>query len=93
MSKQPAQVECEGSEKQVQEQNGPDNIENMLCLCPNHHDQLDKYSYSINPLDYSIIGLKEFQNQKLFKEKKHKLNNLFLEYHYQYFLKVNKKTT
>ena len=73
--------------------NGPDNIENMLCLCPNHHDQLDKYSYSINPLDHSIIGLKEFQNQKLFKEKKHKLNNLFLEYHYQYFLKVNKKTT
>ena len=45
--------------------NGPDNIENMLCLCPNHHDQLDKYSYSINPLDHSIIGLKEYQNQKL----------------------------
>ena len=65
--------------------NGPDNIENMLCLCPNHHDQFDKYSYSVNPLDHSIVGLKEYQNQKLFKDKKHKLNDAFLDYHYKYF--------
>ena len=71
--------------------NGPDDIENMLCLFPNHHDQFDKYSYFINLLDHSIVGLKEYQNQPLFKDKKNKLNNLFLQYHYKYFLKVNKK--
>ena len=28
-----------------QPHNGPDAIENMLCLCPNHHDQFDYYSF------------------------------------------------
>ena len=63
----------------------------------NHKNKMKASWYNgttgLDPLDHSIIGLKEYQNQKLFKEKKHKLNDLFLEYHYKYFLKVNKKTT
>ena len=35
--------------------NGPDVIENMFFLCPNHHDQLDKYSFSIDPKDFRIM--------------------------------------
>ncbi|MBT6251913.1 MAG: hypothetical protein HOI84_01280, partial [Flavobacteriaceae bacterium] len=28
---------------------GPDVKENLLCLCPNHHDQFDALAFSIEP--------------------------------------------
>lgn len=36
--------------------NGPDIIENILCLCPNHHAMFDKGGFSIND-DFSLNGL------------------------------------
>lgn len=36
--------------------NGNDSIDNMLCLCPNHHVMLDKGLLSINN-DFCLIGL------------------------------------
>ena len=47
--------------------NGPDIIENMLCLCPNHHDQFDNYSYHIDPIILEIVGLDDFKGKKINK--------------------------
>lgn len=58
---------------------GPDSIENMICLCPNHHVLFDKGMFSVSS-DYSIIGLNQYK--KLFVDtKKHKIKNEFFEYH------------
>ena len=69
--------------------NGPDIIENMLCLCPNHHDQFDKYSFYI---DYKTLKIKElegYKNLKLNLNQKHKLDREFLKYHHENYLKNN----
>ena len=57
--------------------NGPDVIENMLCLCPNHHDQFDKYSFSFDTKDFRINGLKDFERRKLKVDKRPKQTNYF----------------
>jgi putative restriction endonuclease len=45
---------------------GPDVIENMLCLCPNHHDQLDCFSYYIETKSLKIIRLDNLIGRKPF---------------------------
>ena len=60
--------------------NGPDAIENMLCLCPNHHDQFDALAFYIEPKTKNIVGLKNFLNKKIFLKSKHKIDDEFLEY-------------
>ena len=55
--------------------NGPDIIENMLCLCPNHHDQFDNYSYYINPINLEIVGLDDFKGKKINIDKRHKIHS------------------
>lgn len=35
---------------------GPDEVENLLCLCPNHHVLFDRGGFSIKA-DFSLIGL------------------------------------
>nr|WP_315028429.1 YDG/SRA domain-containing protein [uncultured Chryseobacterium sp.] len=56
---------------------GEDFLNNILCLCPNHHVMFDKGMFSI--LDnYRLIGC---ENGKLNVDKKHKINSLNLEYH------------
>ena len=60
--------------------NGPDVIENMLCLCPNHHDQFDALAFYIEPKTKNIVGLKNFLNKKIFLKPKHKIDDEFLEY-------------
>lgn len=47
--------------------NGPDKIENMLCVCPNCHIQLD-------------LGAIRIDSQKL-KLKKHLINEEYISYH------------
>ena len=71
--------------------NGPDIIENMLCLCPNHHDQLDCRSYYIEPDTKEIIGLDGFKGKKLHIHSKHKIEKQFLEYQKTEFLKIRNK--
>jgi putative restriction endonuclease len=70
--------------------NGPDVIENMLCLCPNHHDQFDKYSFTIDSENMEIIGLAGHSNKKLNVIKKHRIDKDFIDYHNQkYVIKNN----
>ena len=61
--------------------NGPDVMENMLCLCPNHHKQFDSLSFYIQPSTYEIVGLADFKNQKLTVDNAHRINDEFLLYH------------
>ena len=73
----------------VREQNGPDIIENMLCLCPNHHNQFDKFSFYIDYETLKIKKLEGYEDLKLNLNQKHKLDREFLRYHYQNYLKNN----
>ncbi|SEW35226.1 putative restriction endonuclease [Chitinophaga sp. YR573] len=56
---------------------GDDSIDNIICLCPNHHVMFDKGSFSIND-NLELIGILE---GKLFFHKQHYLNKSNLEYH------------
>ena len=56
--------------------NGPDTISNVLCLCPNHHIQLDCGAISIGD-DLRILG----GEGKLRTASGHSLNAEHLEYH------------
>ena len=60
--------------------NGPDAINNMLCLCPNHHDQFDALSFYIEPLNMKIVGLEDLKNKKLYCKPRHKIDTNFLDY-------------
>lgn len=57
--------------------NGPDSIENILCLCPNHHVMFDLGIITINE-NFEVIG---FENHPLFIHPKHKINVEFINYH------------
>lgn len=69
--------------------NGPDDKRNMLCLCPNHHDQFDAMGFYIEPYSKAIIGLSEFEGKILKCDPKHRIDDEFLEYHKQEFLRIN----
>lgn len=59
--------------------NGPDVLENLLCLCPNHHVLFDKGAFSINE-DFSIVGLSDY-SKLVVKNDKHSIGKEFLSYH------------
>ena len=69
--------------------NGPDTKANMICLCPNHHAQFDRYSFYIEPETLEIVGLDEFKGQSIIIDKKHKVKVEFFEYQKQQYLKKN----
>ncbi len=56
--------------------NGPDMIENMLCLCPNHHVLFDNGAISINS-DFSLNGI---EGKKIINTK-HKISTDTINYH------------
>lgn len=56
---------------------GEDSLQNILCLCPNHHVMFDKGMFSILD-DYQLVGC---ENGKLNVNKRHKINDLNLQYH------------
>ena len=60
--------------------NGPDNLANLLCLCPNHHVMFDFGGFSVSD-DLTLIGL----TGKLVVRQKHKINTEFLQYHREHF--------
>ena len=60
---------------------GPDTLDNMLCLCPNHHAQFDAFSFYIDPDDHTIHGLDGEVEKRLITVKGHKINKEFLSYH------------
>ena len=61
----------------------------MLCLCPNHHDQFDYYSFYIDPENLEIIGLNELENKKITIDPRHKIEKDFLIYRKEDYLKNN----
>ena len=68
---------------------GPDVIENMICLCPNHHEQFDDYGFYIDPNNFEIKGLENFEGKKINLNKKHEIDKNFLQYHFEEYLKNN----
>jgi len=56
---------------------GDDSIDNVICLCPNHHVMFDKGVFSIDD-NLELIGI---LTGKLFCHKQHYLNKSNLEYH------------
>ena len=71
--------------------NGPDVIENMLCLCPNHHDQFDALAFSITPNTRRIVGLDGYGNRSLRVKGRHNINDDFLEYHWKRWFEKDKE--
>ena len=69
--------------------NGPDVVENMLCFCPNHHAQFDRYSFYIDPVTYEIKGLNLYENKKLLTHEKHFIDKQFLKYHFEEYQRRN----
>ncbi len=69
--------------------NGPDVIENMMSLCPNHHSQFDMFSFYIDPITLKIIGLENYEGKKINISKKHKIEKDFLAHHQSEYYKKN----
>jgi hypothetical protein len=57
---------------------GPDDLSNVLCLCPNHHVQFDYGQFSIAD-DFSLLDLEG----SLGVDPRHKLSRKRLQYHRQ----------
>lgn len=60
--------------------NGPDVLENLLCLCPNHHILFDYGAIAIGP-DWTVIGL----DVRLTVRPKHHIGERFLQYHRDHY--------
>lgn len=67
--------------------NGPDTIENLICLCPNHHVMFDYGGFSILT-NFDLIGI----SGKLTINKNHSLNIEFLRYHFEHFYDEKNRT-
>lgn len=61
--------------------NGPDNADNILCLCPNHHVLFDNGAVSVAE-DLSLIG----ESGSLTINRDHHINADHLTYHREHFL-------
>ena len=61
----------------------------MLCLCPNHHEQFDKFSFYIDPSTLEVNGLKGFERKKILTSKRHSIDPEFLKYHFDLYFKHN----
>lgn len=68
---------------------GPDALSNMLCLCPNHHDQFDRLAFYIDPKDLMIVGLDGYDGKRLVVASKHRVDHDMLEYHKQRYEQVS----
>jgi putative restriction endonuclease len=60
--------------------NGPDTLENLLCLCPNHHVLFDYRAFSIAD-DLSLIGL----NGSLTIHPEHMVRRAYLRYRREHY--------
>ena len=59
---------------------GPDALANVLCLCPNHHIQFDRWAFALAD-DLSLIGL----DGRLHRHAKHALDLEHVRYHRRLF--------
>jgi len=63
--------------------NGPDLLENLLCLCPNHHLMFDKGVFCVADR-FNLIGI----DGKLHLNPKHDISKEFLSYHRSMFGRI-----
>jgi putative restriction endonuclease len=63
--------------------NGPDLLENLLCLCPNHHLMFDKGVFCLDDR-FNLIGV----DGRLYLNPKHDVSKEFLNYHRSMFGKL-----
>lgn len=61
---------------------GPDTLDNLICLCPNHHVLFDYGGFSIAD-DLSLVGIEG----TLIMHAEHELNSDFLRYHREHYLR------
>lgn len=67
--------------------NGPDTVDNLLCLCPNHHVMFDMGSFSVRD-DFQLIGVEG----KLLVSGGHSVSPDYLAYHRAFFLNKKKSS-
>lgn len=60
--------------------NGPDDQDNIICLCPNHHKLFDLHAFTIAD-DFNLIGM----SGKLNIKSGHPVNPIYLLYHRQHY--------
>lgn len=60
--------------------NGPDTVDNIICLCPNHHVMFDQGTFAVND-DLSLVGIEG----KLSVSTKHVLSLIHFQYHREHF--------
>lgn len=63
---------------------GPDNQSNMLCLCPNHHAEMDYAAFYIDPISQVVIHSNpenKYHGKKLRVKSNHKISSVHLKYH------------
>lgn len=65
---------------------GPDTVDNMLSLCPNHHRQIDLGAIGIDPDTHAILAPIETAPSSLTTlvvRSEHHLRRAYIEYHHQ----------
>ena len=56
--------------------NGPDTMDNLICLCPNHHVLFDNYGFSVDE-NMNLIGIAG----ELDVHPRHTINSEYIQYH------------
>ena len=69
--------------------NGYDQVNNIICLCPNHHSQFDGFGFYIDAETFEIKGLEEYEGKKLTVKDGHNIDKEFFKYHYEQYKKHN----
>lgn len=62
--------------------NGPDTLDNLLCLCPNHHVLFDFGGFALAD-DLSLLGI----DGKLIVRSEHRINLVHIRYHRAHYYK------
>lgn len=65
--------------------NGPDTVDNILCLCPNCHVLFDGWAFAIED-DGTLIGA---LSGSLFEREDHTVNRDYLRYHRRLYIEAN----
>lgn len=68
--------------------NGPDVIDNIIVLCPNHHAEFDFGSMAIDPNNMTIISKDRSISGKELQLSKHQISKEYLEYHLRNICKI-----
>ena len=68
---------------------GPDQVNNIICLCPNHHSQFDGFGFYIESETLEIKGLEKYEGKRLTIKEGHNIDKEFFKYHHEQYKKHN----